>query len=881
MTLSAQAQGKSVEIMSGKELVVALADPDVGVAVVLADITLQESDFAGRDTPLPLLRNFTLQGRYLTDVDGALARTLVDFGLCQAKVRLGPGVTLRLVRLTVVNFAARNLMLAPHIELLAPGPTGAPGEWALVLSEDCFGVYAGAGAASAPARLERRCWPVLTEFDDFAQTAFDADSTQKQVPQGYIMAMFQTRMACSRVLPLDCVSALGVLGCMTAALSGLPIPSSSSSLSWSLQDPLPPPAAAVLPNEGPVGADGGAAAWAPGGATSRGSGGPSGDRLAAIVAGSVLGGLLLAGAIATAAWVLVSRRCGHRDRNRRQKSCHAAAAAAAFTPVGPAAAESGARSCVGIELSAEAEGGDGRKGAGGDDDDLGALGWLSSRDTQSPIVHRPGTYSTLPSSDYGTCLAMAPKYGVLDSESTADSGPGAQHYASAPTLGTSCLAAAAAALAAAAATTAGAEATHSGAGGARSRLAGPRRAPELCLSLHPDPAAAAVAARHGSFRVVTPLTPTHADVLDDPRVAGDEVILLPTVLGKGAVGRVVEGTYQGRLVAVKLIADDLLESWGLPSSPTATATAAHGSGSRGPIPEGAGASAGGLPLGAKAGSSNVAAAAAAAAPTFGSAVNDGGGSGDGGDSGDGGGGTVCDGPQAALAESLAQEVEVLGRCRHPNVVTLLAACLTPPRMCLVMERMETSLERLLYGGGPGHLLPMEQVLAIALDVARGLEYLHPTIVHRDLKPGNVLIDNPGTPRVVAKLSDFGLSRLHGTVGGVLTANPEAGTVGEALYSFGVLLWAMLSGLRPWEGLQLVAIAVRVTMLGQRPPLDDVPAGRLPPKLARLLRQCWDAEPERRPAAAELVKELLLVREQMIREGRGKECLLGARVVGPC
>ncbi len=84
----------------------------------------------------------------------------------------------------------------------------------------------------------------------------------------------------------------------------------------------------------------------------------------------------------------------------------------------------------------------------------------------------------------------------------------------------------------------------------------------------------------------------------------------------------------------------------------------------------------------------------------------------GGHGGGGGGG-------GALAAAFAREVEVLGRCRHPNVVRLLAACLTPPKLCLVLELMETSLDRVLYGGGGGGggygvcggaaLLPLEQV----------------------------------------------------------------------------------------------------------------------------------------------------------------------------
>ncbi len=87
------------------------------------------------------------------------------------------------------------------------------------------------------------------------------------------------------------------------------------------------------------------------------------------------------------------------------------------------------------------------------------------------------------------------------------------------------------------------------------------------------------------------------------------------------------------------------------------------------------------------------------------------------------------GPPDSLVSSFSQEVEVLGRCQHPNIVRLLAACLKPPRLCLVMELMDTSLERVLHAR-PGELLPLPMVLYIAADIARGLAYLHPTIVHR-------------------------------------------------------------------------------------------------------------------------------------------------------
>ncbi|KAG2440297.1 hypothetical protein HXX76_004408 [Chlamydomonas incerta] len=130
-------------------------------------------------------------------------------------------------------------------------------------------------------------------------------------------------------------------------------------------------------------------------------------------------------------------------------------------------------------------------------------------------------------------------------------------------------------------------------------------------------------------------------------------------------------------------------------------------------------------------------------------------------------------PVAKLVASFIQEVDIMGRCEHPNICKLLAACIAPPKLCLVMEVMDTSLESLLYGGPPGHLLLMPKALHIAIQVAQGLEYLHPTVFHRDLKPANVLISNPDSDTPIVKLTDFGLSKISEMT--LKTVNPEAGT----------------------------------------------------------------------------------------------------------
>ncbi|GLC75728.1 hypothetical protein PLESTF_001679000 [Pleodorina starrii] len=87
-----------------------------------------------------------------------------------------------------------------------------------------------------------------------------------------------------------------------------------------------------------------------------------------------------------------------------------------------------------------------------------------------------------------------------------------------------------------------------------------------------------------------------------------------------------------------------------------------------------------------------------------------------------------------------------------------------------------------------------------------------------------------------------------------------------MFAFGVLLGEMLSGRPPWPGLDMLTIACAVALRGQRPGLmKGLPPGRCPPKLHRLVEGCWEEQPERRPAAAEAVKTLMLVRLQLQQE----------------
>ncbi|GIL63221.1 hypothetical protein Vafri_17344, partial [Volvox africanus] len=241
------------------------------------------------------------------------------------------------------------------------------------------------------------------------------------------------------------------------------------------------------------------------------------------------------------------------------------------------------------------------------------------------------------------------------------------------------------------------------------------------------------------------------------------------------------------------------------------------------------------------------------------------------------GGTVDD------VKSLKQEIAILARCQHPNVVALLGAGSTVggDEVFLVEELMVTNLARACHEGNG---LSLHRVLSVARDVAAGLAYLHPTVIHRDLKPANVLLDQYGT----AKLTDFGLSRLWAST--VHTANPEAGTVQymapecfngslfndtsgkipishqSDIYSFGVLLWEMLARERPWKGLSAIQVALAVGFQQQRLRIPHTDNERFQPKLRKLILQCWDEDPRKRPGAAEIAKRLSLLLQHLETHG---------------
>ena len=240
-----------------------------------------------------------------------------------------------------------------------------------------------------------------------------------------------------------------------------------------------------------------------------------------------------------------------------------------------------------------------------------------------------------------------------------------------------------------------------------------------------------------------------------------------------------------------------------------------------------------------------------------------------------------------LRARFEREAKIISQLQHPHICVLHDVGNEGPIDYLVMEFLqgESLAERLRKGP-----LAPDQVLTIAIEIADALEKAHRAgVVHRDLKPGNVMLTKSG-----AKLLDFGLAKPLGAtvasgtgsgrspsvfaaaltqtmpspspttplstagavIGTVQYMSPEQiqGIEADArsdIFSFGVMLFEMVTGKRSFEGKTQASIVGQI--LAVDPPSVSILRPETPPGLDRVIRLCLDKDPDERIQTAHDLK----------------------------
>ncbi|XP_047094911.1 dual specificity protein kinase shkB-like isoform X1 [Lolium rigidum] len=226
---------------------------------------------------------------------------------------------------------------------------------------------------------------------------------------------------------------------------------------------------------------------------------------------------------------------------------------------------------------------------------------------------------------------------------------------------------------------------------------------------------------------------------------------------------------------------------------------------------------------------------------------------------------------ARLKKQFTVEVTILARLNHRNVIKLVGACSCPPVFCVITEFLSGGSLRDFLRKQECKQLPLEKIISIALDIAYGLEYVHSQgVIHRDVKPENILFDG----ECCAKVVDFGVAfedvycnTLEDDPGTYRWMAPEMCKRKPYcrkvdVYSFGLVLWELVSGSMPYEGMTPLQAAFAVVNKNLRP----VVPSNCPTPVQQLMEQCWSVQPDKRPEFSQIVKTLENLKKVLDRDG---------------
>ncbi|RDX74910.1 Serine/threonine-protein kinase HT1 [Mucuna pruriens] len=224
-----------------------------------------------------------------------------------------------------------------------------------------------------------------------------------------------------------------------------------------------------------------------------------------------------------------------------------------------------------------------------------------------------------------------------------------------------------------------------------------------------------------------------------------------------------------------------------------------------------------------------------------------------------------------LEKQFIREVTLLSRLHHQNVIKFVAACRKPPVYCVITEYLSEGSLRSYLHKLERKTIPLQKLIVFALDIAHGMEYIHSQgVIHRDLKPENVLINED----FHLKIADFGIACEEaycdlfaddpGTYRWMAPEMIKRKSYGRKVdvYSFGLILWEMVTGTIPYEDMTPIQAAFAVVNKNSRPVIPS----DCPPAMRALIEQCWSLQPDKRPEFWQVVKVLEQFESSLARDG---------------
>uniref|UniRef100_A0ACD5W0P7 Uncharacterized protein n=3 Tax=Avena sativa TaxID=4498 RepID=A0ACD5W0P7_AVESA len=226
---------------------------------------------------------------------------------------------------------------------------------------------------------------------------------------------------------------------------------------------------------------------------------------------------------------------------------------------------------------------------------------------------------------------------------------------------------------------------------------------------------------------------------------------------------------------------------------------------------------------------------------------------------------------AQLEKQFNTEIATLSRLQHRNVIKLVGACSSPPVFCVITEFLPGGSLRSFLHKQDHKSLPLEKIISVGLDIANGMGYIHSQgVVHRDVKPENIIFDVDWC----AKIVDFGiaceeaycdpLANDPGTFRWMAPEMMKHKPYGRKVdvYSFGLILWEMLTGSVPYEDLTPFQAAFAVFDKNVRPAIPS----SCPAALRVLIEQCWALHADKRPEFWQIVQLLEKFKMVLDRDG---------------